>query len=88
MGTLTYDTKSSTTLTADSRSSAGSFTNDSRSTNSLSGDNRSSAGSFTNDVKNSGLSLGLWISTVFPWALAFPWTTTTDGQILSKDIRN
>lgn len=32
MATLTYDTKSSTTLTKDTRSSAGTFTNDSKPT--------------------------------------------------------
>lgn len=88
MAVLTYDNRSSNSLTGDTRSSAGSFTNDSKSSTGLTGDNRSSAGSFTNDNRNNGLALGLWLNNILPWSLAFPWTTTTDGQILTKDIRN
>lgn len=65
-----------------------SFTYDQKSTTALSGDARSSAGSFTNDGRNSGLTLGLWISSVFPWVQPFPWLITTDGQLLVKDARN
>ncbi len=86
--TFNYDQRSSNSLTGDARSSAGSFTNDSKSSTALTGDVRSSAGTFTNDNKDAGLTLGLWIASVLPWALQFPWLVTTDGQILVKDIKN
>lgn len=83
-----YDTRSSNTLTTDAKSNAGSFTNDNRASTSLTKDNRSNAGSFTNDARNSGLNFGLWSSTIFSWALQFPWLATSIGNTLLKDVRN
>jgi hypothetical protein len=65
----------------------GTLTYDTKSSTALTGDTRSSAGTFTNDSRNSGLTLGLWIASILPWTLQFPWLITTDGQILTKDIR-
>jgi len=84
--TFVQDSKTTSTLTQDSRTAVGTLTQGSKATSTLTLDNRTAVGTITQDSKvTSG---NLWSSTIYPWLSTFyPWTWQGNGQIIIQDAR-
>lgn len=84
--TFIQDSKTTSTLTQESRTAVGTLTQDSKSSSTLTADSRTAVGAMTQDSRTTAGNL--WSSVIFPWTSTFyPWAWAGNGQIIIQDSR-